>query len=152
MKFTPSHTHDRIFFCITIMAPLLLVLLLGDSLYMGLWYYIVIPVFVFVAVETCQPPVFFRSGIALGITVTFIVYLSINWFDDNPDGLLGLGHLFSLPGVAVGYLLAALLLRKQKMMASPVVYFSAFLSVLMGFFMNQVALCNSLMFCGVLTV
>jgi hypothetical protein len=134
------------------MVPLLLVLFFGDALYMGLWYYIVIPVFAFVAVEACQPRVLFRSGIALGISVTFIVYLSINWFNDNPDGLLGLGHLSSLPGIAVGFLLAVLSLRKQKKMASTLVYFSAFLSVLMGFVVNQVALCNSLMFCGVLTI
>eukprot|EP01029_Cantina_marsupialis_P012328 TRINITY_DN272223_c0_g1_i1.p1 TRINITY_DN272223_c0_g1~~TRINITY_DN272223_c0_g1_i1.p1 ORF type:complete len:101 (+),score=10.51 TRINITY_DN272223_c0_g1_i1:26-328(+) len=73
-------------------------LILGDGLFIGLWYYLIVP-FIYIGLSA-----FFRLnssfyvGLAIAIAVSFLVYLYINFSSNKPEGLLGLGHLFSLPG------------------------------------------------------
>ena len=105
---TVSTQTKDIFFAITIcLVTAVLVFIKGDALYVGIWYYFAVPMFALFISAFFKPMPFFQTGVAIGIMVIFLTYLSINWGASRPEGMLGLGHLFSLPGAAIGLLFAA---------------------------------------------
>ena len=120
----------------------------GDALYMGLWYYAVVPLVILGICASLRTAPLFLSGASLAIAITILSIMSVNWHRTRPEGLLGLGHLFSLPGAIVGVLLAGAL-SKRKSVLTP---FSAFLfgfgGLLGGYFANQFVVCNTVMWCG----
>ncbi len=127
-----SRTHDIYFSIAVIFAVISSVLFLGDALYIGIWYYFVVPSVALCVIRFINPMPLFQFGAALGIAITFLAYLSINWFAEGPEGLLGLGHIFSLPGSAISLFAAAYLARN-----SALTIFGAFLFGLSGFLISN---------------
>ncbi len=76
--------------------------------------------------------------------------MSINWSAERPEGLLALGHLTSLPGAAIGIVLALLVARRIQTPA--LILLAAFSGLLTGFFVNQLVVCNTVMWCGPLSL
>ena len=147
-----TRTHDALWSAAVCFTVVCLVLLRGDSLSIGVWYYIAVPLASFVIGAIGYPKPLFQFGNSLAVATTFIIYLSINWHASHSDGLLGLGHLFSLPGAALGVFLSTYLLDRQE---SPSVIFSFLAGLLgfsVGFFLNQLYVCNTDMWCGPLSL
>ena len=78
--------------------------------------------------------------------------MSINWNATRPEGLLGLGHLFSLPGAFIGVLVTAIVARKKAATHPFVLFLFGFVGLLVGYFLNQLVVCNTVMWCGPLSL
>lgn len=131
---------------VSLLAPASAVLL-GDALFLGLRYYFVVPTVLILFCLAFQVRRFFCSGAAVALSASYFVYLPINWLAERPDGLLGLGHLASLPGAFIGFVLALYLQRRIQ--TSPVVFFLlGFSGLAAGFLVNQLVVCKTLMWCG----
>ena len=98
-----------------------------------------------------KPKPLFQTGLALAISMVTLAYLSINWIDETPEGLLGLGHLFSLPGGVLGILISGRFIKVFKVKAVFVSLILGFMGFFIGFLINQIIVCNTLMWCGPLT-
>lgn len=136
--------------CAYIAVPVA-VLIYGNALFLGLKHYFVPPIAILVLCALTRPGPFFLAGVAVSVAITFFIYFSINWVAVRPDGLLGLGHIFSLPGLLLGAVSSAIAQRKR--LSSPI---SAFLLGIAGacggFLLFQLSLCNALMYCGPLSL
>ena len=138
---------DRNIFIGITAATLAMVFLLGDQMYVGIWYYIVIPFSAFILTVLLKPSSFYLTGVGLAILVSYTPYYWQNLASTNPEGLLGLGHVFSLPGFFLGIILSAFYLKNKGKSA----YFAAligFSGPLLGYVINQLVVCNSVMYCG----
>lgn len=133
------------------MLVLGVVLIFGDAMYVGLWYYIVVPLGALIIALPFKPRPLFLCGLSLGIVVTFFSYLSMNYFSKRPDGLIILGHLFSLPGAALGVIFSAFLARKKSKVTILGALLLGVLGVLIGFYLNQLINCNIGYGCGPLS-
>ena len=123
------------------------VLVLGDHLYLGIWYYLAVPLTALGLGLLCRCPPWFLTGTTIGALLTLAVYALIN--AQRAEGLLALGHLFSLPGAAAGIVLGAALSRRWP---GPSTAFALGLGgLLLGFAANQLVVCNTLMWCGPLS-
>jgi|SRR5690606_3455086 len=124
-----------------------IVLLLGDPLYIGLWYYLAVPTAALALGLALRCPPFFLSGSVIAVVLTLATYMLIN--RHGREGLMVLGHLSSLPGAGVGLLMATLASRTRR---HPLQCFGlALLGFLSGFLLNQLLICNSVMWCGPLS-
>ena len=138
---------DRILFIAISLISIVTVLVVGDALYIGLWYYIAIPLVAYLLTLPFKPKQFFLTGISLAILLTYIPYFYHNLFAERPEGLLGLGHLFSLPGLAVAIVLVSLYLKAKTL--SPILLFTiSFIGALFGYLINQFIVCNTVIYCG----
>lgn len=135
---------------ISMTAPIL-VLGIGDGMYVGLWYYFAVPLVILGVSAVFKLTSSFYTGVSTAITISFIIYLNINWTAQRPDGLLGLGHIFSLPGAFLLVMITAYLLKRRNNRLPAQNLILGFFSFALGFFLNQIFLCNSLMYCGVLS-
>jgi len=138
---------DRILFISISLISIFTVLIIGDVLYIGLWYYIAIPFVAYLLTLPFKPKQYFLTGVSLVILLTYIPYFYHNLFAARPEGLLGLGHFFSLPGLAVGILLAGLYLKK-KSLSSISLFTIGFIVTLLGFLTNQLIVCKTVIYCG----
>lgn len=145
---TLSRSFDAALATTVSLAVLLIVMLKGDALYVGFWYYIIAPVGLLGLCATLRPKALFLFGASLALSVTFIAYLVVNWGAVRPDGLLALGHLFSLPGAVVGALVAAVLLRRNATNGPALGFIAGIVGVTAGFLINQLLVCNTVMWCG----
>jgi len=125
-------------------------LLSGDPLYMGGWYYFVVPIAAIAIGVMARAKPLFLLGTSLAASVTLLVYAAINLSLARPEGLLALGHLFSLPGAAAGTLIGAFLSRRLSRPIS--VLALGFTGTLVGFFLSQLVVCNTVMWCGALSL
>jgi hypothetical protein len=129
-------------------AVLAFVAFKGDALYLGNWYYIAVPLITLGVCAAIRPAPLFLSGVELAIASSMIALMSVNWRAARPDGLLGLGHIFSLPGAFIGVVATAYVARKLQIVRP----FGAFLLGLGGFgggyLLNHLLLCNTVMWCG----
>lgn len=132
------------------LIPAVAQLLLGDPLYLGAWYYLAVPLTAITigAITRAKPP--FLLGTSLAVSVTLLVYALMNLSLARPEGLLALGHLFSLPGAAAGTLIGAFLSRRLSRPIS--VLALGFAGTLVGFFLNQLVVCNTVIWCGALSL
>ena len=126
------------------------VLLAGDPLYAGLWYYLAVPAVALGIGAAFHAKPLFLLGTSLAVATTLLTYMSINWSAERPEGLLALGHLTSLPGAAIGIVLALLVARRIQTPA--LILLAAFSGLLTGFFVNQLVVCNTVMWCGPLSL
>ena len=134
------------------LAVVWLTMINGDALYLGVWYYFAVPIVILGACAALRPTPLFLTGTSLGIAITLICLMSINWGSSRPDGFLGLAHIFSLPGAIITVLFAASL-AKRKFENKPFTAMSLGLSgLLIGYFINQVIVCNTVMWCGPLSL
>ena len=150
MKFT--RTLDVSLAIAIALAMVVLVIIKGDALYLGLWYYIAVPFAVLATCSSLRPAPLFLLGTAFAIVISMLALMSVNWLATRPDGLLGLGHIFSLPGAMV-VVLGTAFVAKKKQITRPL---SAFLLGLGGwgggYFINQLVVCNTVMWCGPLSL
>jgi len=125
----------------------ILVLVIGDGMYIGLWYYFTVPLVIIGLSAAFKLTSSFYTGVSAAIATSFIIYLSINWTAERAEGLLGLGHIFSLPGAFLMVLITAFLLKRKNNRLPAQNLLLGFFSFTLGFSVNQVVLCNSLMYC-----
>ena len=138
-----------VFVCLVVVAS---VLIAGNSLYIGIWYYFAVFFTTICIASFFKPVPFFQTGAAIGIAIIFLAYLHINWSSSRPEGLLGLGHLFSLPGAAIGLIISANTLKRTNTKVFEIGFLFGLLGILIGFFINQLLVCNTLMWCGFLSI
>lgn len=126
------------------------VLFLGDPIYVGIWYYFAVPTVALglAAAFRVKPP--FLIGTSLAVAITLLAYMSINWRATHPEGLLALGHLFSLPGASIGIIVGAII--SKRIQHPLVVLLFGFFGMTSGFLINQFILCNTVMWCGALSM
>ena len=138
---------DKILFIAISLIVIVTVLVVGDVLYIGLLYYIAIPSVAYLLTLPIKPKAFFLTAISLVILLTYIPYFYRNLFTERPEGLIGLGHLFSLPGLAIGILLTGLYLKNKSL--DPFITFTiSFIGTFLSFFINQFIVCNTVLYCG----
>lgn len=121
----------------------------GDSLYTAYLYPVIAPI---VALEICswrKLRSFYLSGVALVIYLTMVIYLSINWFLAQPEGFLVVGHLLSLPGLVIGAIALSMQDRPNYGPAASILLGATSASI--GFLLAQGVVCNTVMYCGVLS-
>ncbi len=135
---------------VSMLVPIL-VFGIGDGMYVGLWYYFVVPLVILGLSAAFKLTSSFYTGVSTAIAISFIIYLSINWTATRPEGLLGLGHLFSLPGGFLMVLITAFILKRKNNCLPIHNLILGFFSFTIGFLLNQIVVCNSLMYCGVLS-
>lgn len=135
---------------VSMIVPIL-VLAIGDGVYIGLWYYFTVPLVILGLSAAFKLTSSFYTGVSAAIAISFIIYLSINWTSERPEGLLILGHIFALPGAFLMVMITALLLKRKNYRLPAHNLILGFFSFALGFFVNQVIICSSLMYCGVLS-
>lgn len=124
----------------------------GNALYLGYWYLIGMPVMMLIPGLVLRVQPMFLTGTTAAVIATLMIYLASVSSMGREGGLVGLGHLFSVPGMFVGSSAAAWLLRFRVKANLPwVVAGIAFLSVGFGFLIAQMIVCNTVMFCGALS-
>ena len=147
-----SRSNDILLAAILSLAIVWFVFLNGDALYLGIWYYFAVPIVILGACAALRPPPLFLTGTSLGIAISLLCVMSVNWGASRPEGLLGLGHIFSLPGAIISVLFAASMARK-KFAELPYTALSLGLGgLLIGYLINQIIVCNSVMSCGPLSM
>ncbi|MFT3959834.1 hypothetical protein [Propionivibrio sp.] len=128
------------------------VILRGDALYLGLWYYIAVPTLILGVCIAIRPAPLFLSGTAVVIAASMVALMAVNWTQSSPEGLLGLGHIFSLPGAVIATVIVASVARK-KCLSQPIALFLLGLGGYgTGYFLNQLVVCNTVMWCGPLSL
>lgn len=132
------------------LMPAVAQLLLGDPLYLGTWYYLAVPLTAITIGVTARAKPLFVLGTSLAVSLTLLIYAAVNLSLARPEGLLALGHLFSLPGAAAGTLIGAFLSRRLSRPIS--VLALGFAGTLVGFFLNQLVVCNTVIWCGALSL
>lgn len=124
--------------------------IIGDPIYAGIWYYLVAWFALVGLIQIAKPPPLLTSGAAVALAASFLFYWA--WQASLPrlEGLLGLGHLFSLPGVGFGAIVAAVIARKRQLL--PWAAFSVgLLACCAGFTIAQFVVCQSMLYCGSLS-
>lgn len=81
---------------------LISVLVGGDVLFTHYLYPVLVPLVVLEICSWAQPRRYFLAGVSVVLALTLLGYLSINWFAQQPEGFLVVGHLMSLPGLILG--------------------------------------------------
>lgn len=141
---------DAAILLLVAISPAVAQLLFGDPLYVGIWYYLMVPIAAIAIGVMARAKPLFLLGTSLAASVTLLVYAAINLLLARPEGLLALGHLFSLPGAAAGTVIGAFLTRRLSRPIS--VLALGFAGTLVGFFLNQLVVCNTVMWCGALSL
>jgi hypothetical protein len=149
MKLT--RTLDTLLSITTVLSLVVLVVVMGDALYLGLWYYIAVPVVLLGTVSVLKPAPLFLFGTTAAMAASMIVVMSVNWHAAHPEGLLGLAHLFSLPGAFVVVWGTAFAMRKKRTFDNPAYFLMGLGSFGIGYFINQLVLCNTYVWCGPLS-
>lgn len=93
-------------------------------------------------------PLFITGGIAAAC-LSFSVYIYANWTPAPTHDLLGLGHLCSLPGAAIGLLIGAVISRLTQQ-SSTAAFVTGISGFGLGFAVNQAVLCSTVMSCRAL--
>ncbi|WP_166371412.1 hypothetical protein [Psychromonas sp. SA13A] len=75
-------------------------------MYVGLWYYILIPISAWIIVTPLQPNSSFFSGMGVALALTYMPFLISNWISDIPDGKGEVIFLKGFGSIVVGFLLA----------------------------------------------
>ena len=149
---TFTRTLDASIAIAVALAMVVLVIIKGDALYLGLWYYIAVPVVILGLCSAFRPAPLFLFGVASAIAVSMLALMSVNWRAVRPEGLLGLGHIFSLPLALVIALGTAFFARKKQITRPFISFLLGLGGYGGGYFINQLVLCNTVMWCGPLSL
>lgn len=97
---------------ISAIAPII-VILNGDYLYIGIWYYFLLPAIIIGANFFLKIATGICSGMALALQLSF--FLFFYWQKQINQGLLGLIHLFYLlPGAITSSIAGLIFLKKNS--------------------------------------
>lgn len=125
----------------------------GNTLYLGYWYLIGMPVVMLLPGVLLRARSLFLTGTTAAAVFTLLIYMAIVSSMGREGGLVSLGHLFSVPGMFVGASVSAWLLRGRINASLPwLIAGLAFLSAVLGFMISQVIVCNTVMYCGALSL
>ncbi|MFJ4373325.1 hypothetical protein ACIP1T_11955 [Pseudomonas japonica] len=124
------------FFLISAIVPLI-ILIYGDYLYIGIWYYLVIPLAAWLIAIWLGSRTGFMSGLAIALALEYILFLQFNWRAEHQEGMVGIVHFFSLPGAVLGMVSCAYLLKRISTSSWLVVLLLSCVSVLIGFTLAQ---------------
>jgi hypothetical protein len=138
---------DRIIFIAISLISIVIVLIKGDFIHVGIWYYLAIPIVAYLLSLPFQPQNFFLTGVSLTILLSYIPYFYYNITVQKSEGLLGLGHFSSMFGLALGIILAGFYLKEKSLKPLSVLTISLVISF-SGFLLSQLVVCNTLMYCG----
>lgn len=124
----------------------------GNTLFLGYWYLLGVPALLLLPGLILRARALFLTGTTAAVVVTLLIYMAIAPSLGRDSGLVGLGHVFSVPGMFVGSSVSAWLLR-FRVNASLVwiVAGVAFLGAGLGFMIAQAIVCNTVMYCGALS-
>ncbi|WP_093543525.1 hypothetical protein [Pseudomonas sp. OV546] len=124
----------------------------GNTLHLGYWYLVGVPALMLLPGMTLRAQAMFLSGTTAAVSVTLLAYMSVVSSLGRDGGLMGLGHLFSVPGMFIGTSISAWLLR-FRLNASLVWIIAgvAFVGAGLGFMIAQVIVCNTVLFCDELS-
>ncbi|QKE63302.1 hypothetical protein HNE05_07980 [Aquipseudomonas campi] len=122
----------------------------GDVLFIGHWYYESVFLLTFIPSALIKTKPLFISGAVLAAGLTFGIYIQANWAPSATNDLLGLGHIFSLPGAFIGLLITGIISRFSKQNKPVLAFTTGFLGFGIGFLANQTVLCSTVLACGVL--
>lgn len=128
-------------------ALLAAVLIFGDPAYLGPWYYLLAWGGLVGLIQLTKAPPLSTLGAATALTATFLGYWAWQASLVRPEGLLGLGHLFSLPGLAVAAVIAAFYARRRSL-APATAFAMTFTGCCVGFGAAQLAVCRTVLYCG----
>jgi hypothetical protein len=126
-------------------------LLFGDRIYAGFLYYAAVWAGLVVLVQLVRAPPLFTTGAAVALAISVLAYWAWQSALPEPQGLLGLGHLISVPGLGLAALAAGVFARRRQL-SRPAAFAIALVSCVAGFALAQIALCQSVMYCGRLSV
>ncbi|MDH0649504.1 hypothetical protein N5D48_21055 [Pseudomonas sp. GD03858] len=141
--------EDLVFSALIMVALWLSGATLGYSLYLGAWYAMGLYAMVLMASLALRAPALFITGATAALAATLLAYLRLQAGRLHPDGLLGLGHVFSAPGLLAGLAATAWLIRRRVRGSRPwKVAVLGFCGSLVGFALAQLLVCNSVMHCG----
>lgn len=146
----PTLSTDAITTAIAIAFLMAITLTKGDILFIGHWYYTSVFVVIFILSTLIKTKPLFISGAIFAAGLTFGVYIRANWTPSATNDLLGLGHIFSLPGAFIGLLFTGAISRLSKYYKPALAFTTGFLGFGIGFLVNQVVLCSTVLACGVL--
>lgn len=127
----------KISLIISLIIPIL-ILIFGDSLYIGIWYYFLIPLIFIASSSYFKLKSSFYAGVSLAICISFLFYLSINWNAINTESQLVVLHLLGLPGSFVLMMLSPLLVNKINH------FILGFFSFIFGFILSEFIFCTIL--------
>ncbi|OUM34495.1 hypothetical protein B8W72_10860 [Pseudomonas putida] len=150
---TLSRRDDLTCAILMITAVLLYFSMGADPLYTGLGYLIAVPAVTLVPGLILQAPALFLTGTTGTAIVTLLAYMKIMSSLDQTEGMLALGHMFSVAGMLVGAGVSAWLLRYHLKTSLPwIVAGIGVLGAALGFMVAQMVVCNTLMYCGSLSL
>lgn len=129
----------KVFFSlfISLIIPIL-VLIFGDALYIGIWYYILIPLIFIGSSSYFKLEPSFYVGVSLAIAISFLFYLAVNWNAANTEGQLVVLHLLGLPGAFIMVMFSPLLVNKINH------FILGFFSFILGFSLSEFIFCTIL--------
>lgn len=129
---------------------LTVVFVFGDPAYLGPWYYLLAWGGLIGLIQIGKAPPLSTLGGTTALTATFLGYWAWQASLPRPEGLLGLGHLFSLPGLALAAVMVAVLARRRRL--KPVSAFAAaFAACSAGFGIAQFIVCRTALYCGAIS-
>jgi len=147
---TLSRRMDSVIACGIGAIVLAATFVFGDPIYAGAWYYLIAWFALVGLVQIAKAPPLLTTGAAMALAGSFLFYWTWQASLPQPQGLLGLGHLFSLPGLGIAAVMAAVTARWRR--ARPWMAFAAGLvACSIGFVVAQIVACRSLMYCGALS-
>jgi len=135
-------------FVLPFIALLVIIGIKGDALYLGVYYYLVSFAILATIFYLAKAKPAFSFAISFIYVSSVIIYMTFNWFTDKPEGLLGLGHTFSMPGFVVGLILSLIYIKRSKQESNINVFFIGALTTTIGFLINQLIICNTFFDCG----
>jgi hypothetical protein len=117
--------------CIISAAAPTIVILNGDYLYIGLWYYLLLPALIIGVNYFFKTATNVCTGMALALQLSF--FLFFYWQQQINQGLLGLIHLcFLLPGAVISSITGLILLKKNPVLTTLNMFTYGFFSFAIG--------------------
>jgi hypothetical protein len=146
--------RDDLTYSILLITPALLYSSMGaNALYTGIGYFVAVFVASLVPGLILRAPSLFLTGTTAAVVATLLIYMKIMSRFGHTEGMFVLGHVFSVPGMLVGAGVSAWLLRyRVKASLQWIVSGIGFLGTALGFMVAQMMVCNTLMYCGALSL
>jgi hypothetical protein len=133
---------------LVLMPPVLVIAMKGDPLFVGAWYYLAVPVVLIGGAALVQPQMWLLVGIALASSLSFLAYQWVQLTAQRVEGLLGLGHLFAMPGALIAALAIAGISRRWDWDDPRGLFVAGLVASAVGFMIAQVIVCNTVFYCG----